>query len=257
MKQIWIIARNTIQALVRKKDFYVFFLMLLLLLVLLLSEKFFGIQDTSRYMKDIGFSGLWLFTLIIAVTFAARQMPEEIEAKTIFPLLAKPVSRPLLLLGRFLGSVLAASSAYTIFYLLYICLVSLRGEGVVSVVLLIQSYFLGLCFVSMVCAVSIFLSLCFTFSAAITSSFIIYLAVMWCIDNLRAIILSAGGLKSILLTILFYLVPHYEFYDLRVRLIHAWEALPAWIFFAVVGYTVLYVSMILCLSHLNLRRKVF
>ncbi|NQU18885.1 ABC transporter permease subunit [bacterium] len=105
MKQVWIIAQHTIKALIRKKDFYVFFMMLIILLALLFSENFFGVQGISRYLKDIGFFCLWLFSLIIAVTFSTKQLPEEMESKTICPLLAKPVSRTHLVVGRFLGSV--------------------------------------------------------------------------------------------------------------------------------------------------------
>ncbi len=255
MRQVWVIAQNTLKALIRKKDFYVFFIMLLLLFVFLISEDFFGIKDISRHAKDIGFFCLWLFSLIIAITFSAKQMPEEINSKTVFPLLAKPVSRFHFLLGRFLGSVLAATSAYTLFYLLYVAVISLRGEGI-AIPLLLEGYVFGICLLSMICAISIFLSLYFTLSAAIMLSFIVYFAIMWFADGLRAIVLSNRGFNTVLLTIVYYLIPHYEFYDLRIRLVHSWEALPLWVVFATVAYTLFYTSGVLYLSHLRLRNKV-
>lgn len=255
MKQTWIIGQNTIKALIRKKDLYVFFMMLSVLLVFLASENFFGVQDISRYVKDIGFSCLWIFSLVIAVTFSAKQLPEEIDSRTIFTLLAKPVARAHVVLGRFLGSLLAASSAYTVFFLLYIGVVFFKGEGI-ALLLVLQSYILGICFLSMVCAVAILFSLCMTLSAAIVLSFIIYFAVMWFADSLRVTAVSSMGLSSALSTVAYYLVPHYEFYDLRVRLVHSWEALPVWVFFAVVVYAIAYTSIILCLSQLELRKRV-
>lgn len=255
MKQLWIIALNTIKALIRKKDFYVFLIMLLLLLAFLVSENFFGVQDISRYVKDIGFFCLWLFSLIIAVTFSAKQLPEEIEFKTISSLLAKPISRKHIILGRFLGSVLASSSAYTIFYFFYIGVTFLKGEGIIFP-LILQSYIFGICFLSTVCAISILLSLCFTLSAAIMLSFIIYFMVMWFADGLRTIAFSSTGLRSIFLSIVYYLIPHYEFYNLRIRLVHFWEALPLWIVFAVVIYTIIYINIILYLSYLRFKKKI-
>jgi len=255
MKQIWIIAQHTIKALIRKKDFYVFFMMLIMLLVLLFSENFFGVQDISRYLKDIGFFCLWLFSLIIAVTFSTKQLPEEMESKTICPLLAKPVSRMHLIVGRFLGSVLSASFAYTAFYLPYVAITFLKG-GEITFSLILQSYVFGVCFLTIVCAISILLSLYFTLSAAIMLSFIFYFMVMWFADGLRVAALSLTGIRSILLTIIYYLIPHYEFYNLRIRLVHSWEALPLWVVFAVILYTATYANIILFLSYMKLKKKV-
>ena len=111
MRQICVIARNTMTALVRKKDFYVFLIMLVILLLLLSTQSFFNIDDISRFVKDVGFVFTWLFSLIIAVTFSSKQLPEEIGAHTVLPLLAKPVSRGHLLTGRFLGSLSASAAA--------------------------------------------------------------------------------------------------------------------------------------------------
>ena len=83
MREIWVIACHTVKALVRKKDFYVFFLMLLVLLAFLLSENFFGITDISRYIKDVGYFFLWLFSFIIAVTFSAKQLQEEFRTRSV------------------------------------------------------------------------------------------------------------------------------------------------------------------------------
>jgi len=257
MRPIWVLAQNTIKALIRKKDFYVFFMMLSALLIFLLSENFFGIGDVSRYIKDIGFFCLWIFSFIIAVTFSARQLPDEIDSKSVFSLLAKPVSRFHFLAGRFLGAVLASCSAYTVFYILYLIVAFMKkGEGI-SLSLLIQAYILGICFLSLACAIAIFLTLYFTLSAAVTASVMIYFSVVWFMDILRAHVIFSKGPYSLLTNIVYYLIPHYEFYDLRVRLAHSWEALPLWVACAIVLYTVLYISVILYISRLKLARKIF
>ncbi|NQU74482.1 MAG: hypothetical protein HQ547_07240 [Candidatus Omnitrophica bacterium] len=256
MRQIWILAQHTIKALIRKKDFYVFFIMLFILLAFLVSEDFFGIQDVSRYIKDIGFFFLWFFSFILAAIFSAKQLPEELDSKMTFPLLAKPVSRGHLLLGRFLGSLLAVSFAYTIFYLLYIGVTFLKGGGV-AIPLLIQTYILGICFLSLVSAISMTLALYLTLATAVTMTFIIYFAVMWFADAVRALVISSRGLSSLFLNLIYYLMPHYEFYDLRIRLAHSWDALPLWVVGAIVAYTLLYVSIVLRIGYLKLRKKVF
>ena len=255
MKSVWIIARHTIKAIIRKKDFYVFFLMLLGLLGFLVSKDFFGVTDVSRYVKDVGFFCLWIFSFIIAVTFSAKQLPEEMDSKTVYPLLAKPVSRAHLLMGRFLGSVLASALAFTFFYLLYLGFVFFRGEGIAGA-LLAQSYILGLCFLTMVCALTGLLSLSLALSAAITFSFAIYLVIMWFANSLRVIALSSRGPYSVFLTVLYYLIPHYEFYDMRIRLAHSWDALPLWIFSSIIIYTAVYTAIVLYASHIVLKKRI-
>ena len=256
MRQIWVLAQNTIKALVRKKDFYVFLMMLCVLFVFLLSENFFGVREVSRYIKDIGFFCLWLFSFIIATIFSAKQLPEELESKAVFSLLAKPVARAHLLVGRFLGSLSAASLAYTIFYLLYVGISFLKGEGI-SPALLIQAYILGICFLSVVCAISILLTVYLTLSAAITLSFIIYFAIAWFADRFRDIVISSKGLSAWLLNIAYYLIPHYEFYDMRIRLAHSWEPIPLRVLFAIVIYTMIYASIVLYLSLFKFKKKIF
>jgi len=257
MRAIWILAQNTLRALIRKKDFYVFFMMLIALLIFLLSENFFGMGNISRYMKDIGFYCLWIFSFIIAVTFSAKQLPEEVDSKSVFPLLAKPVSRFHFLAGRFLGALLAASSAYTIFYIFYIGATFVKGGEGIPFLLLVQAYIFGICFLSLACAISVFLTLYLTFSAAVTASFIIYFTITWFMDTLRAHVIYSKGILSLPVNIVYYLIPHYEFYDLRVRLAHSWEAVPLWALCAIILYTVLYTSAVLCLGYIKLKKRVF
>ena len=256
MTSVWVLADHTVRGLIRKKDFYVFFLMLMVLLVFLVSEDFFGIRDISRYVKDIGYFCLWIFSFIIAVTFSAKQLPEEFERHTVFALLAKPVGRTHLLLGRFFGSLLASSAAFTVFFIFYLGMVSLKGESI-SPPLLVQGYVLGVCFLSLVCALSMWLSLCFTYSAAVTFSFIIYFTVMWFMDGIRIMAIHSGGAASILLNAVYYIIPHFEFFDLRIRMAHSWEPLPLWAFFSIAAYAAVYVTLLLLAGHLRLKKRVF
>ena len=60
-----------------------------------------------RYLKDVCLLLIWISSLVIAITTTARQIPAERESRTIFPLLAKPVRRGELIVGKFLGCWLA------------------------------------------------------------------------------------------------------------------------------------------------------
>jgi hypothetical protein len=52
---------------------------------------------------DFSFGAMSLFTMLLAVLSTAMLLPRDIEERTLYPILAKPVSRFEYLLGKFLG----------------------------------------------------------------------------------------------------------------------------------------------------------
>src|SRR5215204_784544 len=87
------IAGVVIREVYRRKDFYVLFVLTAVLTLALGSANFFNDRSIVRYLKEVCLLFVWIAVAVIAVTTAARQIPGERENKTIFPLLAKPVTR--------------------------------------------------------------------------------------------------------------------------------------------------------------------
>jgi len=79
--------------LIRRKDFYLIFALLLVIMLYAAAISFGGERGFERYFREIGISLTYIFSVIIAIVFASRQIPQEIETKTIYPILAHPVSR--------------------------------------------------------------------------------------------------------------------------------------------------------------------
>src|SRR5713101_8243808 len=113
------IADVVIKELYRRKDFYVLFILTALITLVIGSVNFLGEASTARYLKEICLLLIWIAGLVIAVTTAARQIPTERENRTIFPLLAKPVTRQHLVLGKFLSCWLACGLALLVFYVFF------------------------------------------------------------------------------------------------------------------------------------------
>src|SRR5436190_9911838 len=97
------IAGLVVKELFRRKDFYVLFILTALITLILGSVNFFNEAHVVRYLKEICLFLIWTSSLVIAITTTARQIPVERESRTIFPLLAKPVTRAHVVLGKFLG----------------------------------------------------------------------------------------------------------------------------------------------------------
>src|SRR6266481_8207418 len=117
MNTILALSQVVIKELYRRKDFYVLFILTAVITLVLGSVNFFGEDNIARYLKELCLLLIWIAGLVIAVTTTARQIPAEREHRTIFPLLAKPVSRAQLIAGKFLGCWWACGIALVVFYL--------------------------------------------------------------------------------------------------------------------------------------------
>ena len=86
-------------------------------------------KHAARVLSDLGAASLSLYAVTVAVVMGATSLYREIELKTIFPILSRPMSRPQYLLGKYLGTVLtllvfmAANVG-----ILFSCLAALHGE---------------------------------------------------------------------------------------------------------------------------------
>src|SRR5690349_14738886 len=116
MNSILALSGVVIKELYRRKDFYVLFVLTAVITLLLGSVSFFNDAKIVRYLKEVVLLLIWVAALVIAITTTARQIPAERENRTIFPLLAKPVSRGQVIVGKFLGCWLACGVGLLVFY---------------------------------------------------------------------------------------------------------------------------------------------
>src|SRR5437870_5753117 len=89
----------------RRKDLYV---MAILCGLLIAAGRLFamvGVWGLETFIKDVTFTAVGVCTTLLCILLAARQVPEEISRRTLYPLLARPIGRGELLLGKFLGTV--------------------------------------------------------------------------------------------------------------------------------------------------------
>ena len=106
--RIWAIASNTLTQLIRMRAFY--FLLIFSLMVLLAASLIQNFQlDQSRQLKvvkDMAFLSMSLFCTLFAIVATANLIPKDIEDRTLYTILAKPVPRLDYLLGKYLGTLL-------------------------------------------------------------------------------------------------------------------------------------------------------
>ena len=101
--RIWAIATNTLLELFRLKVFY---FLLIFAIFLIGSSAFmieFTFQEQFQLLKDVSLGAMSIFTWLLAVLTTAMLLPKDIEDRTLYTILAKPVPRLEYLIGKLLG----------------------------------------------------------------------------------------------------------------------------------------------------------
>ncbi|MHC4083353.1 MAG: ABC transporter permease [Planctomycetota bacterium] len=86
----------------------------------------FTMEDDQRMMTDLGLSTVFLCGALLAAFIATNVLNREIENRTVLTVIAKPVSRPLFVVGKFLG-VAGALALATIYMGCVFLLVEMHG----------------------------------------------------------------------------------------------------------------------------------
>jgi ABC-type transport system involved in multi-copper enzyme maturation permease subunit len=103
VRRILAVTENTFRETVRERVLYnlVFFAVLMTLSGLLMGEL--SIRQDERIIKNIGLASMDVFGTLIAIFIGVGLVSKEIERRSLYPLLAKPLSRSEFLLGKFCG----------------------------------------------------------------------------------------------------------------------------------------------------------
>lgn len=255
MKVIFAVAGVVIKELYRRKDFYVLFILTALITLLLGSISFFNDTRIVRYVKEICLLLIWISSLVISITTAARQIPAERESRTIFPLLAKPVSRGQLILGKFLGVWGACGLCLLVFYTFF-AIVSGSREHVFPVNIYAQALWMHWACLAVIVAMSVLGSIVFAApSSNATICFCAVLGIFFVGGHLNSVALEMGSPTGPILSAIYYAIPHLEWYDVRPLVVHN-QGIVEWKYVAGASlYAAVYSAVLLGLTELAFRRK--
>jgi Cu-processing system permease protein len=63
-------------------------------------------KDAARIVSDVGAFSISLYSVAVAILLGATSLYRELELKTVFPILARPLRRPEYVAGKYLGALL-------------------------------------------------------------------------------------------------------------------------------------------------------
>lgn len=154
----WIIRGVFIESF-RRREFSVILLFMGLFVLAAIVNRIVGVESdaAAAFIFNFGLSLSWILSAIATVIVAARQFPDELETRSLYPILAKPLARSQYVLGKWLACWFAGIAALTLLNL--IALVTVPWPRAMSLGLLLQTFLLQVISMGAVTAISIALSI--------------------------------------------------------------------------------------------------
>ena len=250
------IARLSVLETMRRKEFYV---ILALIIGLAAWMQFMNISSSGavRFAKDIVMQAVWLVSFGLAAPLAARQIASDLEQKTVYVLMSRPIHRWHYVLGRTAGA--AAASVVCFASLFFVLLVMLLTKGVHGLADpgLWQAFAFQVAALVMLCAITIFFSTCGTPSGAVTFSLLLLITMRYGGPSILSRIetMANHGFLREAAWLLYLAMPHFEFLNMSQRVVHGWGPLPVGLFVQILAYGAAYSIFVTALAALLFRRR--
>lgn len=268
MRAIVLVALHAFRDSVRDKVLYaiVVFAVLLIAASYLIGQLTAG-QDL-KVIKDLGLAAMSLFGLFIAVFIGIGLIAREIERRSIYAVLAKPVRRHELIVGKYLGLVGTLLVNLAVMAVAYYAVLAYLGwtlppaavralpSGPTDPRLLLAIAMIA-CELALVTAVALF---CSTFSSSTLVSagltLGLYVAGQFGADlrNIGQVVDSPAA--AAIGQALYYVLPNFAAFDIKAQIVHALPVEPGYLLLNV-GYAVVYIAMLLVASVMIFARRDF
>ena len=254
---IFYIARLQIWESIRRQMHLItlFLGVLLLMLPSYVNAFSMGQSGFQRVSKDAGLTLIGYFGALYALYFGSTAIPKDIERKTIYPILARPISRLSYVLGQFFGmSVLAAVSFIFLGACFFIALLALAKDPEDP------RFYWAIYAQFLEC--SVLLSACMLFStrcspplAGVLGTFVYIVGglsetfIRFFIIEDRENVTGGAMVKA-----LKALLPNFEVFRIKMAVVH-WIELPPYYMGAITLYAVGWILLLLLLAEISFSRK--
>ncbi len=252
MRAVRAIAVNTFREAVRDRILYLF---VGFALVMVFSTKLFGmltVGDESKIVKDIGLAAMQFFSMLIAVMMSMLLISREVDSRTVFNIISKPVARWQFILGKYLGLVAVVATN-----LVFITAVLLLMVAVYTRELDLMLVFAAAMTMLEMVVLAAFATLFAVVTRPILGS-LMTLAVfvvgqtsedLWLLTRQLP-----GELTRAVIAAIYYLLPNLQRFNFRSEVVHDLPIDPAAVALAVI-YALAFATVALILASLRFRSK--
>ena len=132
LSRVMAIAMNTFTQLVRMKVFY--FLLIFSVLIIGANVLFlnFTFEQELKILQDVSFGAMTLFASIFSIVGTALLIPKDIEDRTLYSILTKPVPRFEYLVGKLLGILFLVAVSLLLMSILFFAVLFVRQHGILA-----------------------------------------------------------------------------------------------------------------------------
>jgi ABC-type transport system involved in multi-copper enzyme maturation permease subunit len=255
MRNVWTVAMNTFREAVRDRVLYnlVFFALLMMGAAILVGQISIGIEESV--IVSLGLSAISVIGIFIAVFIGVGLVSKEMEKRTLYALLAKPVERWEFLLGKYGGLVMTLTvNTAAMAAGLYVALWTVKHTLERSDWYLLAAVYLILLKLALIVALAMLFS-CFTTPfLAILFTIGLYIAGVFAEDlrTMQAVDLAPGTMK--MLRGVSYLLPNFENFNVMGAVAHA-RGVPSTLIWQDTGYAILYAAIVLVMAAVVFSRR--
>jgi ABC-type transport system involved in multi-copper enzyme maturation permease subunit len=251
LRRIAAVTFNTYRETVRERVLYnlVFFAILMTLSGLLLGQL--SIRQDEKIVKDIGLASMDLFGTLIAIFIGVGLVNKEIERRSLYPLLAKPLTREEFFLGKFFGLCLTLLVNVAVMTLgLWLTLAATGRRPDLNLLKAVHPIYLGLV---LVVALALLFSTLTSPALAAVCTFGVVLAGRFSdvIRNMREV---APGVPNLLPKVLYHVLPDFHRLDFKDVVVYG-DPVPYPALLWVTAYAVAYAALLLVLGLAAFRRR--
>lgn len=255
MKKILSIAHYTFIENIRNRIFYVIVLFGAVMVGASILLAALGGENVTRILLDFGLGAIEFFALIAVIFSSVTLVLEEMESKTIYLVLTRPVSRAHYLLGRFFGLLGAVYCGMLLMSALHVGILlayKWHFEAAYALSLLMSAEK-----IAVIGSLAVFFAV-FSSSAVSSITFTVFL---WVLGHFsEEMRFMSGKLGSVLLKgafkLTYYLIPNLQYFTMRDALGVPGAFGPGWLA-AASGYALVYGAFYLALTLLLFSRKEF
>ena len=248
------IAANTFKEAIRDRVLY---LLLFFAVITILFSRILGlltVGDKVKIVKDVGLASISLFGALMAVLIGTGLVYKEIDKKTIYTLLSKPIHRFQFLLGKFLGLMLTLFIMLLLMSIIFILLVFFHTFKIE--VRLLNAIFLIFVELCLITAVAILFS-CFStpiLSSLFSLSFYLIGHLSWGFQTL--IQKMKPGTGKVVVQALYLILPNLENFNIKTEVVHHLP-LPFQFYLLSTLYGIFYALFVLTIAFLVFKKKDF
>ena len=240
-----LVARNTFREATRDRVIAGVFGAGLVLLLVTQVVSPLAMGEGKRLTVDLGLSGISLLGVLVSLLVGTSLVAKEIERRTIYNLLSRPIARPHYLLGKWIGMTAALWVVTGGLGVVLWGMLQVRGYAP-NAVSIFQSIYLGGLELAVVAALAVMFSALSTPVLSALYTLGAYMVGQWS-DDLRAFAEKVPGALSTMMQVTANLVPNLPLFNMRT--LAAAGELTSWTHLGLASaYAALYCACVLSLA---------